>query len=308
MPIPRVAVIDIGTNSVKMVVGERRNGAGDITIVTKGREVTRLGQGLAVSGQIAPEAMERTLAALIRLADKARAHGAEKIAAIGTQALREAENGKEFLTAAKERAGVSVEIISGKHEATLAYRAVQRDPTLKLREDLPLLVFDIGGGSSEIVWGSGERIERYTSLPMGAVRQTERFLKHDPPTESEYDDARRRAARQIAVVPGFPSQPLHIVGVGGTVVNTAGVALGGVGEVHGIEISIRQVDHVSRLLRSMLLVDRRRIPGLETARADIILGGVAILQALLAVFEADCFTVSVRGIRYALLWELLGDG
>lgn len=304
--VSRVGVIDIGTNSVKMVVGKRSH-AGDITLVAKGREVTRLGQGLAASGRIAPEAMERTVEALARLAERARVFGATQIAAVGTQALREAENGNEFLAAAREQAGVSVEIITGKREAALAYAAVQRDPTLALREDVPLLVFDIGGGSSELVCGQANSIDRSISLPMGAVRMTERFLKTDPPTDAEYEDARRRAERQIAVVHGFPRQPLQLAGIGGTVVNAASVALGGSGEIHGTELSERQVDHVARLLRSMPLVDRRRVPGLETARADIILGGIAILQALLGVFQADGFVVSTRGIRYALLWELLGE-
>lgn len=301
---PRVAVIDIGTNSIKMIVAERAP-SGEILVVAQDRAITRLGEGLAASGQIAPDAMERALSALARLADQARSAAPERIAAIGTAALREAANGQEFIVKAKERAGVTVEIISGAREAALAYNSVRRDPTLRVSHDKPLLVFDIGGGSTELVCGTGHSITACASLPIGAVRLTERYFISDPPADREYHAACLQAEEVIGSLHSCREPSVHVAGVGGTATNAASVAMGGAGGIHGSEITRLQVEDVARLLCSMPLAERRRVPGLEPARADIILGGMAILSALMASFQADSFTVSVRGIRYGLLWELL---
>ncbi len=302
-----VAVIDIGTNSIKMVVAEKKPGGG-LAVVAEAREITRLGEGLTATGMISHGPMLRTLSVLRRLADRARRAGAEPIAAIGTAALRDAANGDEFLHRAKEQIGLSVEIISGKLEAHLAYSAVQLDGTVPWDRGQPLLVCDIGGGSTELVCGEGDTIRGYASFALGAVSFTERFLLSDPPSLAEYDGAREEAEKQIAPFEICREAGAQIVGIGGTVTNAASVVLGGVGEGHGMAITRDQIAEVSLRLRAVPLAERRLTPGLEPDRADIILGGLAILEALLDSFSAKSFLVSARGIRYGLLMEMLQRG
>src|SRR5579862_629972 len=229
-----VAVIDIGTNSIKMVVAEKKNG--EIAIIAEAREVTRLGEGLSATGMISHGPMQRTLSVLRRLADRARRAHANPIAAIGTAALRDAANGEEFLQRAREQTGLTVEIISGKLEAHLAYSAAHLDPHLPLDHARPLLVCDIGGGSTELICGNGNAIQGYASFSMGAVSFTERFLTSDPPSQAEYDAAREEVTRSVASFEICREEAPQIVGIGGTVTNTASVVLGGVGEVHGLEV------------------------------------------------------------------------
>jgi exopolyphosphatase/guanosine-5'-triphosphate,3'-diphosphate pyrophosphatase len=299
-----VAVIDIGTNSIKMVVAEKKPGGG-LAIVAEAREITRLGEGLAATGTITHGPMQRTLSVLRRLADRARRAKADPIAAIGTAALRDAANGDEFLQRAREQSGLSVEIISGKLEAHLAYSAVQLDGSLPQDLGKPLLVCDIGGGSTELVCGEGSAIQGYASFAVGAVSFTERFLSSDPPNQAEYQHAKEEAGKQIASFEICREEGTQIVGIGGTVVNAASVVLGGVGEAHGLAITRDQIAEVSLRLRTVPLSERRQVPGLEPERADIILGGLAILEAVLGSFEAQRFLVSARGIRYGLLMEML---
>lgn len=303
----RLAAIDIGTNSTKATVADCDGGA--LTVISEDSEVTRLGQGVDASKALNEQAMERTLSAVVRLADAARALGAEKIVAAGTSALRDASNGPDFLRRIQENAGVDVEIVTGDREAALAYQAVRHDADLRLPEDAPLLVFDIGGGSTELVLGQGADVRGHTSLDIGAVRLTERCLHADPPTDDEIAGG---IAMADGLLGGFRAEPLpaRVVGIGGTVVNLASMARGlprtDPDAVHAATLSAADVDAAIQRFRAVPVAARREIPGLEPARADIILGGALILSRLLIRFRADRFLVSARGLRYGLLAEAAG--
>lgn len=302
----RLAAIDIGTNSTKMTIADADD-QGLLHIISETAEVTRLGAGVDANKQLGDEAIARTLAALSRFAADARAQGAVEIVAAGTSALRDAANGPDFLARARNETGLTIEIISGDREAALAYAAVRSDPDLGLPADFGLVVFDIGGGSTELSLGGADGLERHLSLDIGAVRVTERFLHSDPPTDSEKAEAINSVQSALAVFPPPDRQPI-LVGIGGTAVNIGAVTLAQSApppnDVHGTLLFAPEAQDALSLLAAVPLAERRAIPGLEPARADVIIGGALILTALLAHFHSDRFLISVRGLRYGLLAEL----
>lgn len=303
----RLAAIDIGTNSTKMTVADVDD-RGQVSVVTEDTDVTRLGEGVDAAKRLNDNAVARTLDAVVRFAEAARQQGAREVLVAGTSALRDAANGPDFIAQVKDRAGVELQIITGDREAHLAFAAVRSDPSLALASDASLLVFDIGGGSTELILGDANGVGRHKSLDMGAVRLTERFLHSDPPTDDELEQARRFAEDAFAAFPP-PSVPPMVAGIGGTAVNIAAVTLraqGKEGEAHAATLSASDVEAALDHFRRVPLAERRQIPGLEPKRADIITGGALILSCLLAHFHADHCTVSARGLRYGLLAERAG--
>jgi exopolyphosphatase/guanosine-5'-triphosphate,3'-diphosphate pyrophosphatase len=301
----KIAAIDIGTNSTKMTVADA-DSAGKLTVLSESSEVTRLGEGVDAAQRLTDAAMERTLAIIEHFADSARSEGATRVVAAGTSALRDAANGPEFLRQAQERAGVNIEVITGDREAQLAYAAVHSDSHMHLLSDTPLLVFDIGGGSTELILGQGSTINQHTSLNVGAVRLTERFLHTDPPTDDEMSAASHFTDHLLETFPITGATP-HVVGIGGTAVNLAAVTRAlpktDPDAVHAMTLSWNDVTHALARFRAVPITERRQIPGLEPARADVIIGGALILTCLLAHVHADHFIVSARGLRYGLLAE-----
>ncbi len=299
----RLAAIDIGTNSTKMTVADVSD-TGLLSVMFEQSEVTRLGEGVDAARRLGDAPMSRTLDAIARFADAARALGAETVLGAGTSALRDAGNGPEFLAQIKERTGVAVEIITGDREAQLAYAAVRSDASLNLPAEASLLVFDIGGGSTELILGDANGVGRYKSLDIGAVRLFERFLKTDPPTLFELDQARQFASDAFATFPQPDSLPL-IAGIGGTALNIAAVTQGAAqpdpDAVHGAVLSAAEVSSALFRFTSVPLEARRSIPGLDPKRADVIVAGALILDTLLTYFHTDHFLLSARGLRYGLL-------
>lgn len=297
----RLAAIDIGTNSTKMTVADASD-TGPLSVVSEMSDVTRLGEGVDKSRRLADAAMSRTLEAVARFAETAKTQGAETVLGAGTSALRDAANGPEFIAQIKQRTGVAVEIITGDREAQLAYAAVRSDSSLALPAEASLLVFDIGGGSTELILGDAKGVGRYKSLDMGAVRLFERFLHSDPPAQSELDQARQFAFDAFAAFPPPDTLPIF-AGIGGTALNVAAVTQGASSPdtVHGMSVSRAEVSSALSCFASAPLDSRRSIPGLEPKRADVIVAGALILDTLLAYFHAPQFLLSARGLRYGLL-------
>jgi exopolyphosphatase/guanosine-5'-triphosphate,3'-diphosphate pyrophosphatase len=302
----RLAAIDIGTNSIKMTLGDVAS-SGEVSVVTELSEVTRLGAGVDASKHLQEEAAARTLAAIQRFAERARAEGAVKIVAVGTSALRDADNGSEFIAQAKIQAAVEIQIISGEREAHLSYRAVFSDPTLPVDPAAPLLVCDIGGGSTELIQGQGQDVHAFLSLDIGAVRLTERFFPDGSvPTEAQIQDAAQWINEWLD---RFPSsdQPMQMVGIGGTIINLASVIQTlpktDPKAVHGSWLADTEVHAALTHLQALPLEQRRQVPGLEPDRADVIVGGALILSCLLTHFQVPQIAVSARGVRYGLLAE-----
>jgi len=299
----RLAAIDIGTNSTKMTVADVSD-SGALSVVSEQSDITRLGEGVDEAKRLGDAPMARTLDAVVRFAEEARLQGAETVLGAGTSALRDAANGADFIAQAEARADVDIQIISGDREAQLAYAAVRSDATLKIPNDAFLLVFDIGGGSTELILGDANGVGRHKSLDIGAVRLTERFLHSDPPTAEELNQAALFARVAFDTFP-MPDVPPLAAGIGGTAVNIAAVTQGQAkpdpDALHGAAQSHADVAAALGRFAHVPLVQRRQIPGLEPKRADVIVAGALILDCLLTYFHADRFTLSVRGLRYGLL-------
>jgi exopolyphosphatase/guanosine-5'-triphosphate,3'-diphosphate pyrophosphatase len=302
-----IAAIDIGTNSTKATIGAIGSD-GRLAIVDDMSEVTRLGEGVDASRALRDDAVARTIDAIARFTQRARDRGATAIAAAGTSALRDAANGPEFLRLVKERCGVDIEIVTGEREAELAFSAVSNDPDLALAGHA-VLVFDIGGGSTELIVGGHGGIRRHASINVGAVRLTERFVNSDPPAEDEIDQV-AGAARCALEEFGVPSEVV-VAGIGGTALNAAAIAASAKSSsavaresLHGCRVAASDIYLAERLCRSVPLAERRNLPGLEPARADVIISGITILQELLRAAGAAEFVLSIRGLRYGLLAEL----
>ena len=301
----RYAVIDVGTNSVKFHVGERRRD-GEWTTVVDRAEITRLGEGLDAGGELGTEPMERTAAAIADMAEEARRDGAEAIAAVGTAGLRIASNAQAFLRLVQERCGVEIEVIPGDEEARLAYRAATADlgPSPGTR-----VVFDTGGGSSQFTFGEGERIDEQFSVNVGAARFTERFGLDEAVSEETLRAALAAIAADLERLEGRP-RPAALVGLGGAVTNLAAVRHGlreyDAQVVRGTVLDRGEIDRQLELYRSCGAEERSRIPGLQPKRAAVILAGACIVRTVLELLGCEALTVSDRGLRHGLVLERFG--
>ena len=298
----RYAAIDVGTNSVKLHVGELLDDGEWRTVVDRS-EITRLGAGVHETGRLGEEPLRRTVDAIALLAGVAREDSAEAIVVVGTAGLRQASNADEFLAAVRERAGVEVEVISGDEEARLSYLAAAE--ALHLGEGR-LGVFETGGGSSQFTFGEGGRVEERFSLDLGAVPVTERFGLDQAVDEETVAAARTEIASQLGALEGRP--PLDVLaGIGGAITNLAGVQLGleryEPGRVRGLELKAAEVDRQIELYRTRDAEERRSIRGLQPKRAEVILAGACIVRTVLAELRRGSLTVSDQGLRHGVLLE-----
>jgi exopolyphosphatase / guanosine-5'-triphosphate,3'-diphosphate pyrophosphatase len=305
----RAAVIDVGTNTVRLLVAESDGHAAHRTLLTA-QEITRLGQGLLPAKALQPEPMRRTLRVLRRFRELAEAHGATTILAIGTSALREAKNRADFLAAARDEATVEVAVIGGKEEARLALLGVRAGlPGVAAR----LVMMDIGGGSTELLLAEGETILAAVSTGLGVVKLTESCLHSDPPDPAEMDVMRQLAAERLERVRKAELRDIALgdafVGTAGTVTSLAAVDLALVpydpARVTGHRLTRDRIAQLLHQLASLPLGDRRQVPGLEPARADVIVAGGVVCLAAMDTLGFSALTVSDGGLREGILLDLL---
>ncbi len=303
----RQAVIDVGTNSVKFHIGERA-ADGTWTTVIDRAEVTRLGEGIAVTGAIGPGAIERTAAAIAAMTAEAvkLGVGLDGVTAVGTMGLRTASNSRAFLDQVKRRCGVTIQIIPGEEEGRLAYLAVQSGLGLG---DGSLVIFDTGGGSSQFTFGQGARVDRRFSVNVGAVRYTERFRLDQavsaPVLQQVIDDM----AADLSALDGA-APPDALVGMGGAVTNLTAVMLG-LAEydpeiVQGSVLDRSEVHSQIERYRAIPATDRRQIVGLQPDRAEVILAGACIVLTVMDKLGKPSLSVSDRGLRHGLLIDRFG--
>jgi exopolyphosphatase/guanosine-5'-triphosphate,3'-diphosphate pyrophosphatase len=301
----RHAVVDVGTNSVKFHIGEKRPDGTWRTLVDRA-EVTQLGEGLGASGgSFTPDALERTASAIAAMADEAERAGAP-VVAVGTMGVRTARNRDEFVAAVEERCGVRVEPISGEEEARLAYIAVRSGLGLGTGS---LVIFDTGGGSSQFTIGRGAGVTERFSVNVGAVRFTETYGlagRVQPPDLRRAIDAIAADLARLADA----ASPDALVGMGGAVTNLTAVSLGlreyDPDAVQGALLGLGEVERQIELYRSRSAEERRRIVGLQPERAEVILAGACIVRAILLLLRRDALTVSDRGLRHGLLVDRFG--
>ena len=304
----QVAAIDIGTNSVLLLVADVAGGA--LLARHQRSMVTRLGQGVDAAGRLDDRAVERTLEALAELAADIAASDATQTAAVATSALRDAESSAEFLDRAESVLGVRPRVISGAEEAELTFTGAVLGLELPAES---IGVFDIGGGSTEIITGQvapegTAQLDASVSLDVGCVRLTERFMAHDPPTPGELDAVRHAVRDQLRAAPALAGKPL--IGVAGTITALAAV-MNDVwpydGElIHGRPLSRRAIQRAVASLGAKPLEERRRLRCLDPKRADVIVTGAVIVDELMAYANADRVLVSDRGIRWGLAKRLAG--
>jgi exopolyphosphatase/guanosine-5'-triphosphate,3'-diphosphate pyrophosphatase len=303
----RYAVIDVGTNSVKFHVGERAADGEWSTIVDRA-EVTRLGEGLDDAGRLEPEPMERTIEAIAAMAAEAGREGAEAIAAVGTAGLRRASNSASFLDAVRQRSGVEIEVISGEEEGRLAYLAATSG--LGVGAGGSLVVFDSGGGSTQLTFGDGERVDERFSLNVGAVGITERCGLGGAVSDETLAAAFSAIATELARLDDRPT-PGALIGMGGTVTNLAAVkhALAAYDPVvvQGTVLDRAEVNRQVELYRTRPADERRTIVGLQPGRAEVILAGACIVRTILDKLGCASLTVSDRGLRHGLIVDHFGQ-
>lgn len=301
------ACIDVGTNTVKMVIADLSDGKAER--VWEQSNNTRLGEGMqAQTVHLREVPMRRTADAIAEYARVAQEHKVKALVAVGTAALRDADNSAEFVERVKKACGVQIDVIAGEEEARLSFLAVRRDP--HWRDQTHLSVIDIGGGSTEIIHGDSDSdgIASRISLNVGAVKLTERFLRSDPPSITQLADANRFVQEEFARVEKSTAAPETgaFVGVGGTLTNLGAMDKGGTTspeELHGYELTQDALeDHISRLA-TMTIEERKTLPGLDPRRADIILGGAILLSQALAHAGTPSVSVSTRGLRWGVLYD-----
>ena len=299
----RVASIDIGTNTILLLIAETDEGK--LKPLFEMETIVGLGKGLQKDGDLSQEAMERGFQTLARYLERCQTMGVQNIFAVGTSALREAKNSGNFLKTIKEKLNLSIEIISGEEEAHLSFLAVIRD--LKELKKMALVI-DVGGGSTEFILGKGDRIIQSVSLPLGSVRFTDQFLLSDPVQEEEWEKMEREILELLVRIP-HPQEPFSMVAVGGTATTLASVEQG-LDEfipekIHHFVLKKEALRNQLHLYRSKTIDERRKIPGLPPARADVILAGGAILYMAMKKLGCPSVLLSCHGIRYGLLYQKL---
>ncbi|MGH7826854.1 MAG: Ppx/GppA family phosphatase, partial [Candidatus Binatia bacterium] len=289
------------------LIAELRDG-GRFRVLEDLAEITRLGQGVDGSSNIGPEAEQRSLEVLQGYLRHCQDLGVEEIHAVGTSALRDAANSGEVRARFKQRLGLDIRVLSGGEEAAYAFLAVQRGLSLSGQE---LLGIDIGGGSTEFIWGDDGGIRRAVSLNVGSVRLTERFLRADPVTEEECGRVTEAIDRELGVLRASAEQApaAKMIGIAGTFTTLAAVEKRLVryshSDVHGSRLTLAAVRRQRQLFQGKTIIERKKIAGLEPKRADVILAGAILIERIMTRFRTDEVIVSDQGVRYGLLYERL---
>jgi exopolyphosphatase/guanosine-5'-triphosphate,3'-diphosphate pyrophosphatase len=295
----RVAAIDIGTNSTRLLVADLDGGSeGTLRTIERYTRITRLGQGVDANRALHADAIARTVAVLRDYHERIEALGAERVRATATSASRDATNREDFFRAADEAIGVRPELISGEEEATLTFAGA----TAGLDEPAPYLVFDVGGGSTEIIIGD-EKPDGLLSIDIGCVRLTEMFLHGDPPTAEELSQAvsvvRDHLADVSRELPAAATAKT-LVGTAGTVWTMAAVELGvdasESARIDRFHLTRAAAEDVFRTLATESIEQRRHNPGLDPGRVDVIVGGAIVVVSVLRHFHFDELVVSEADI------------
>jgi exopolyphosphatase/guanosine-5'-triphosphate,3'-diphosphate pyrophosphatase len=316
MPHTRRAVVDVGTNSIKLLVADVAGH--DVSPILEDSKQTRLGQGFYETHRLRAEAIARTAEAVAEFAETARKREAKSLRVIATSAARDAKNQRELTAAIEQAANLKVEIISGEQEADWAFQGVTTDSELA---KVPLLLLDVGGGSTEFILGQGDRKHFRRSYPIGTVRLLEKLPHSDPPDPEELDTFRAwlrqfldyevRSVLEPAMRREAKLDPakreLTLVGTGGTTSILARMEAKmedyDRARIEATRLSLGRVKAHTERLWSLPLEERKQIVGLPKKRADVILPGAAIYEAVMEAFRFDELRVSTRGLRFAAVMD-----
>lgn len=293
----RVAAVDVGTNSVRLLVADATGGV--VAEIERTLAITRLGEGVDATRRLQPAPLARTVARIAADVERARELGATRIRVVATSAVRDAANAGEFAAAVHAASGLVPEVVSGQEEARLAFAGA----TTSLHG--PVLVVDVGGGSTEFVYGHG-RVEAACSLDVGSVRLTERHVRADPPEAFELDAVRAEARRAVQTARSALAATLaeaprpDLVGVAGTITTIAAIALGLAGydrdAIHHARLARATVGEIAARLAAMTVAERRTLPAMPLGREDVIVAGALLLESAMDGLGFDEILVSETDI------------
>jgi len=305
-PLPRLAAIDIGTNSFRCIVVEIDPQEG-FRVLDDEKAQVRLGEGVNQTGRITQEAQQRAIEALQRMCSIIRGLGVQMVEVVATSAVRKAANSAEFVHAVKRATGLQIEVIDGKKEAELATLSVHHNFAM---EQQRFTMADIGGGSVEIVVASGRHTETVSSLELGAVFLTEKFLHNDPLSEKELKLLRKHIRKSLKTAGIDDDLAVScLIGSGGTMTNIGSMVMAMRGEqyesVHRYEVLHSEVVHLLTMLSRKSLKERQSTPGLNPERADIILAGMVLTDELMRRFRTNQLRINAKGIREGLILQSL---
>ncbi|MDD2709337.1 MAG: Ppx/GppA phosphatase family protein [Verrucomicrobiae bacterium] len=305
-PVHRMAVFDIGSNTVKVLAVEAPSSPKeDYPVLLELAETTRLGEGIRRDFELKPAAMRRTIEVLLHFKQKCRALGVEQCCAFATSALRDAANSGQFDALFQKAMGFPFRILHGNQEAELIFRGAVSDPRLAGR-GRNVLVMDVGGGSAEWIKGKNGQPSRCVSLNLGCVRMTERFLRGDPFTEESWQSLMAHYREELEPLRrDFALRNGRLIGTGGSISVSMAVHLHFFSTrnpaVHGAKFTLSELHSLLDTLRRMTQAQRILIENLSPKRADIIVAGLSLFAAAMETFKMGELTVSLRGLRYGAL-------
>ncbi|HSD25306.1 MAG TPA: Ppx/GppA phosphatase family protein [Solirubrobacterales bacterium] len=294
----RVAVVDIGTNSTRLLIGDVE-GTG-VAEVERRTTVTSMGRGVDHTGLICSDAIEDVCSVIADYKSRYEEMGADRVTAIATSAVRDAVNGDAFIAELRERFDLDARLLTGKEEAGLTYLGA----TAHRPAGESTLVFDIGGGSTELIVGSGKEVGFHTSLQAGTIRQSERYLTSDPPDPHELEDLAADIRNQIdrAIAEQPHAEPSRAIAVAGTPTSLAAIDQAlepyDPGRVHGYRLGLQGIQRMLSRLSSLPLAERLRVPGLHPGRAPTIVAGTVILVQVMRAFRLKEVEVSELDILH----------
>jgi len=300
----RLASIDIGTNSTRLMVAEKKEGC--LKTLYRGAKITRLGEGIDAKGVLSDAAMERTIMALKKYKQMVEDNNAVKMSIVATSAVRDATNSQIFIDRAKKEVDLDVSVLAGKEEARLSFLGA----THCHGDNRPILVVDIGGGSTELIFGKPGHIEKIFSLDIGSVRLTEMFVKNDPPLINEVESIKEHiylAGKKIYKKIGGRKDLLG-VGLAGTITTLSAVSQNmevyDPKKIHGSTLLLSEIERILKIFLSKNLSERKIIVGLESERADIIISGTLILTGIMKGLGLKEMMVSEHDILDGLILSI----
>ena len=303
----RVAAIDCGTNSIRLLIADITDGK--FREIIREMEIVRLGQGVDKTNSFHPDAISRTLAATEKFASLIKSKGVEKIRFCATSATRDASNRNLFIDGVRDILGIEVEVIPGEEEATLSFLGATKELD---QQQAPFLVVDIGGGSTEFVIGS-DQVSAVKSVNIGCVRMSERHLNQQPPTSAQIQsaiiDIDKAIAEAAVVVPITTAQTL--VAVAGTATTVAAAALD-LAEydryaIHLSRISAEKVHKVAAMFQRLTRDEIAKLGYMHSGRVDVITAGALVLSRVMAATGATEFVASESDILDGIAWKLAGE-
>tara|TARA_B100001029_G_C15062885_1_gene460188 strand:- start:4559 stop:5467 length:909 start_codon:yes stop_codon:yes gene_type:complete len=296
----RIAIIDLGTNSLITIIAEMLND--EIKIVNENYQIIRLGEGIAETGNISNNAILRCISSFQRIKKKLKKYKVEKIICVATSALRDALNGKKIIQLLQNKFKINIQIIDGKTEAKIVANATKREFNIKNKN---IVIFDIGGGSTELIILQNNIIKVIDSFKIGAVRCTESFLKSDPPKMAEIKKFENYLDEKLLKFSNF--NVVEGIGIAGTVTTLSSINLKlekyNSDFIHKSNITISEVEAIKNKIQNINLLQRKTIKGLDPKRAEVILSGTIICKKIMEKFKLNKIIVSDRGLRWGLLYQ-----